>query len=57
MMMYLSTTDDLEIITELIEDTCHWEEHQRDIHPELREIQIMSDPGLVSDHDDDIYES
>jgi len=56
MVFDFSPSDNFEVISELIEYTSHWEQHERDIHPKLREVEVMPNPCLITYHDDDICE-
>jgi len=54
MVLYFSATNDFEIISELIEYACNGEQHEWHIDPELIEINIMTYPSFISNHDTDI---
>ncbi len=56
MIFYFSSSDDFEIVTELVEDAGYREQHQRYIDPELGEIEVVPNPCFITNHDDDIGE-
>lgn len=56
MMSDISAPDDLQIISELIEDARDREQHEGHIDPELIQVDVVTDPGLVTDHGHDIDE-
>jgi hypothetical protein len=55
-MADFSATNNLQIVSELVEYSSNREEHQGDIDPKLVEIDVVTNPGLVSYHDADIDE-
>lgn len=56
MLIDFPSSDDLQKISKLVDDTSDREEHQGDIDPELVEIDIVADPCFITNHDTDIDE-
>jgi hypothetical protein len=54
MVFDFPTSDNFEIVSELIEYPSNRKEHERYIDPKLIEINIVTYPRLVSNHDTDV---